>query len=404
MQLPRISKTQHLNTTEIQVANQIPSHIKALDGLRGIAILMVLIHHLTVFDVAAGLPSRVAILADFCGHGVDLFFVLSGYLILTRIRADCTKQGWLSRFWLKRCAKIAPTYFACLVGVYLILPHLLKLAGANGKLAMQTAAHGNWPWYAVFASNLRNGLDDRFTNPALDVCWSLGVEVQFYALIAFGVFFFGIPRARVLAGAFCIALLTRTLAVVAGESWISILVFPWYRIDTFACGAAVALGCWKWMGQRTGLVVTFCTAAAALFLPWSFESHWVQTLGYSAVAISGGFFVQLASKGEGGFINRVLCSKVLQFLGYTSYSIYLTHLPLRAVLRDIVLPRTIRPLAGASVISQQVLFYALGLLVCVFAGWLVWLCFEAPMHRWLLKLCLPSRSAGTTSKESPPGP
>jgi peptidoglycan/LPS O-acetylase OafA/YrhL len=270
--------------------------VACLDGLRGLAILMVLVHHLTVFDFTSGLPARLGTLAEFCSHGVDLFFVLSGYLILSRLQAGCSKPGWFGRFWVRRAAKILPCYLGVLAFVFLLLPFLLRAAGAGTKLATQTAVHGNWPWYATFTSNFLNAHDGRFTNPALDVCWSLGIEVQFYLLAALWVFFRGIPKPTTLALCFFIAIATRMTAQLCGAGWITILVLPWGRLDAFALGAATALGYWRWIAGYAGLVVAAATLAAPLIFPWSRETWWVQTAGYSAVAITGSHFVGIAAK------------------------------------------------------------------------------------------------------------
>lgn len=373
-----------------------------LDGLRGLAIIMVLFHHLTVFDQTSGLPVRLGILAEFCSHGVDLFFVLSGFLIFDRLRADCTSPGWMHRFWIKRTAKIIPCYFAVIAFVFLLLPSLLKMVGAGTKLSTQMSVSGNWPWYATLTSNFLNALDGRFTNPALDVCWSLGIEVQFYLLAALWVGFRGIPGSRSLAVIAATALITRAVAAIHGASWITILVLPWHRLDAFAFGAAITLGCWRWASSYVGATIATVTLVAPFLLPWSREHWWVQIFGYSAVGIASAYAVSIASTyRKESLLTRFFGNRFLGLCGTISYSVYLTHLPVRAALRDILLPRLIHPVTGSSVLLQQLLFYFVGGTICLFLGWLTWRFFEEPARRRVLAMFFPNNTRSTNLRSDP---
>jgi peptidoglycan/LPS O-acetylase OafA/YrhL len=394
--MPTTEPVQQTNLMPIVVRST--SRLAGLDGLRGLAILMVLVHHLTVFDQTTGLPAQLGTLAEFCSHGVDLFFVLSGYLILDRLRAESNAPGWLGRFWVKRAAKIVPTYFASVAFVFLLLPISLHAVGAETKLATQMAAHGNWPWYATFTSNFLNALDGRFTNPALDVCWSLGIEVQFYLLAAFWVFFRGIPKPATLALGIIIAISTRVAAQLYGADWITILVLPCCRLDAFAFGAVIALGYWGWINGYIGRIIAIATLSAPFIFPWSRETWWVQTAGYTAVAVTCAFFVRVAANAPVGSYSGIFFGgKWLRFCGTISYSVYLTHLPLRAALRDIVLPRIVRPITGPSVLLQQTVFLLVGATVCLAVGWAVWRFFEEPLRRRVLTSSLLSRPAASLS-------
>jgi peptidoglycan/LPS O-acetylase OafA/YrhL len=362
------------------------ARLPALDGLRGIAIVAVLLHHLTVFSSSNGLPARLATLAEFCSHGVDLFFVLSGFLILDRLHRDSGQPGWIRRFWSKRLAKIGPAYFVVIAGVFLLLPTLLALAGATTKLSLQRNVHGNWLWYATLTSNLLNARDGRFTNPALDVCWSLAIEVQFYVFIACWVRYRGMPTAKALASMVVIAVVSRIIAVMLDASWISILVLPWCRLDAFALGGAVALGYDKWLAHPIGRGVALLTLAAPWFLEWTRESAWVQILGYTAVAISAAVMMKTALTARPSSLPaRILGARILTLLGAISYSVYLTHLPVRAALRDLALPRFIAPLTGPGVIVQQLAFIVFGGGACIAIGWVLWRFFEEPVRRLLVR-------------------
>ncbi|HSV36422.1 MAG TPA: acyltransferase [Ramlibacter sp.] len=366
------------------------AHLDGLDGLRGLAIILVLIHHLTVMD-PAGTWEIFDALTEFSSYGVDLFFVLSGFLIVGGLQREAGAPGWARRFWVKRAAKIAPLYFAGVALVFLVLPALLSMAGAGAKAATQLTVRGNWPWYTSFGSNILNAIDGRFTNPALDVCWSLALEMQFYLLVAVWVALRGVPGRRTLGVVLALAMATRVLAALAGANWISILVLPWHRLDAFALGAAVALGYWRWICGYPGRAVCAVVFAMPFFLPWSREHFWVAALGYTAVALAGAHLVHLASASRpGSFTQAFFVSRFLRWCGSISYSVYLTHLPLRAVLRDVFLPYAIRPIAGGSAAAEQAIFYAVAGATCLLAGWVVWRYFEEPVRQRILSRVLPA--------------
>ena len=99
-------------------------HFPALDGLRGIAVLMVILAHFTAYGFPHE-PSRLlTAVASIGGTGVDLFFVLSGFLI-TRILLDTKcRPGCLKVFYVRRILRIFPLYYGFLVLIWLLVPLL----------------------------------------------------------------------------------------------------------------------------------------------------------------------------------------------------------------------------------------------------------------------------------------
>jgi peptidoglycan/LPS O-acetylase OafA/YrhL len=373
-------------------------HLPALDGLRGLAILLVLFHHLFVFDAVSATGRRLASVAEFAGHGVDLFFALSGFLIVRQLAAGRTTTGFAHRFWIRRAAKIVPLYLLVIFGVFVLLPPLLAFTGHGEKLRWVHAAQGHWPWYLFFLSNVRNALDLRFTNPALDVAWSLAVEVQFY-LLAFVMARWVAPArwVRLALMAIGVALAFRTCAVLAGTGWVPILVLTPGRLDAFAWGALAVLAP-AWLA-RCPVVLPWAALALPVLVPWSRTSPAVEIAGYSVVALMAGVLIQRATRpGPPSGPVRVLSRPALVTLGRISYSVYLTHLPLRAVLRDGLLP-AVRHLDTPRAWLEQGTFWFAGGLVCLLAGWLTWRFIEEPARQvtlaWLQPktLSLPFRPA-----------
>ena len=357
--------------------------LTGLDGLRGIAILLVLFHHLFVFDPAGPVGERVAVVAEFASHGVDLFFALSGFLIARQLGRAGTVPGFARRFWMHRLAKIVPLYLLVLLFVFVLLKPLLYLTSHQEKLGWLLSAGHNWPWYLFFASNIRNALDGRFTNPALDVSWSLAIEEQFYimAFVLARLFRTSLWARLALAG-IAVSVAFRATEVAMGAGWIPILVLTPGRLDAFALGVLAAMAP-AGLARIPGLVA-WLVVALPLFTPWSRANAWVEVAGYSVVALAAGVAIERAARPVAPSPSfRILSSPFLVLLGRISYSVYLVHLPLRAALRDILLPK-VRVLDHPAAWLEQGAFTLGASAACIGAGWLTWRVVEEPARLAIL--------------------
>ncbi len=365
------------------------SRVHALDGLRGVAILAVLFSHLTVYSpVGDATDHWLLMLSELGSRGVDLFFALSGYLIFERLRHTRTRPDWLRDFWVRRAAKILPLYAALLAGVYLALPSLLAATGFAQKLSLQSTVAGHWPWYASLTSNLLNGFQGRFTNPALDVAWSLAIEVQFY--LAASLIFLGWRHGgsrsfwlAVAAGAVSV----RMGAVALDFNWIQILVFTPARLDAFVAGIVLALGVKNLPRWLCTLGVAGLVAAALPF--WSRLGLGGQTVGYTWMALGCAVLIDRALHGEtSSLFVRMLSTRPLRTLGTLSYALYLTHMPVRAALRDVFLPATRQLDSGSAWLLQGVFYVGAGG-ICVLVAALGWHFVEKPARNLILQPAAP---------------
>ena len=161
--------------------------IPALDGLRGIAILVVLLRH-AIFGVTSvqGIEahSRFATFVIACGQlswsGVDLFFVLSGFLIGGILLDARSSPRYFQTFYIRRAYRILPLYFL-VIGLSL-LPHLLA------QFSVARATHTTplpLPWlsYATFTQNFWMAYLGVFGPSGMGITWSLAIEEQFYLSI-----------------------------------------------------------------------------------------------------------------------------------------------------------------------------------------------------------------------------
>lgn len=362
------------------------SRVAALDGLRGVAILAVLFSHLTVYSPVGDDPGHwLTMLSELGSRGVDLFFALSGYLIFERLRHTRPRSDWLRDFWLRRAAKILPLYAGLLMGVYLALPSLLAATGFTEKLSFQSGVADQWPWYAALASNALNALQGRFTNPALDVAWSLAVEAQFYLVASFVFMGWRQGGSRnfwlTMAAS---AVIVRIGAIALGFNWIQILVFTPARIDAFVAGIVLALGVKnlpRWL-----CVLGFAGIIAGAFPFWSRLGFGGQILGYTWMALGCAVLIDRALHGKASSLFvRILSARPLRQMGTLSYALYLTHMPLRAALRDVFLPPT-RLLDSGSALMAQGLFYLGAGGICVLVAALGWHFIEKPARTLIMQL------------------
>lgn len=354
----------------------------ALDGLRGIAIAMVLWHHLVELNLPPGRGSWLGWLRAGTGlswSGVDLFFTLSGFFI-GGILIDRRESPRLTRvFYLRRAVRILPIYYITLGFIAVAL--LARLPGSF---------HLFPPWvYALFLTNFALGLAQRWDWIPLSVLWSISVEEQFYLTAPWVVR--ALPPSRLpwfLAGLAVLAELARAAVLIwHPQGNLALHVLTPFRMDALALGAWVAWAvrsdaahpffdglrsAWKlWLAS--GLVLL---CGLALLRPA--EGSPVMALaGYPLMASVFALAVAILSGLRPPGLSRFLESRPLVHLGRHSYFIYLWHTLLGGAL--------IRWLGGPNFILNSP--HTLGVvLLAVAATWIAaaasWKWLEGPLVAW----------------------
>jgi peptidoglycan/LPS O-acetylase OafA/YrhL len=314
-----------LRSTEAE--NRIP----ALTGIRGIAVLMVMFLH---FLPEAIWPEHAWVKRAFqtaFGSGVDLFFVLSGFLI-TGILID-TKENphYFRNFFARRVLRIFPLYYGTLAVIFGLLPALGLLGGPSFEPVRQLS-----PWHWAYLSNVAwvwhpHGLD----SPQIDLrhFWSLSVEEHFYLVWPFVVAF--VSRRAVLrlcAGLLLFSLSLRLLLLCAppGNVPQNIIFFTPFHLDGLAAGgflAALTRGPdWRnWLTTAKIAFMALSLAIGALLLGMEGHATLARSLGLSllSVVLACGVFIVLAT--PEGRLSRALSRRPLQFFGNYSYGLYVIH-------------------------------------------------------------------------------
>jgi peptidoglycan/LPS O-acetylase OafA/YrhL len=312
---------------EAQVAEHrvtAPSRIPQLDGLRAIAILLVLVTHFWSYPAGFEPINR---LARTGWAGVDLFFVLSGFLI-TRILLDARDSPRYYRdFFARRVLRIFPPYYALLGVVFILLP----LHGTSPELQ---AVVRDWPLYVGYLANVALVLHGWQLFP-LDITWSLAIEEQFYILWPFVVRRLPLRGLLlVLAGMVVVVPLIRTVAWLGlGVGWMATHMLTFFRLDSLAMGGLVALALRRGLLggpalRRVALSVLAMVGPLLLLLietdRFRRDSLLAGTIGYSLLAIFFGALLVCCLL-AGSHLPRLLSSPALRRIGVVSYGIYIVH-------------------------------------------------------------------------------
>ncbi len=299
--------------------------LPALDGLRGIAAVAIVVHHAWMFS-AHGLTLADRAL-DEMRLGVTLFFVLSGYLVFGPFVAaalDGRRQPDLGRYAIKRAARILPAYWLVLAGAFALT------AAVHHPMGI---AADQLPLFVVFAQNqvaaVRGHLD-----PPL---WSLAVEASFYALlplVAIAVARLGRDR-RAQLGLVAALGGAGVLACALG----SILSWPRTVTDSllttlplFACGMAVAVIVHeRRLPARTGVAlalsaIPLVVAGAVVESAFGLQAGSLRPL-VSDLPAAAGFALLVAALAATPLRTRPLTAAPVLFAGTISYGLYLWHFP-----------------------------------------------------------------------------
>lgn len=296
-------------------------YFPALDGLRGLAILLVVIYHNFGF---------IEKYFFFGWLGVDLFFVLSGFLITDILLKELGSRNFLRNFYIRRILRIFPLYYLCLILFLVLLPRL----NTNLNLRYYTDNQG-WLW-----AYLQNWLYI-FKNPdqtnTLNHLWSLAVEEQFYLLWPLVILLVRKPRYLLFFVSFLLVIVLGLrlwiwMNQIADLAYFNLYTFT--RIDGICIGATVALmqrinpGFLK---KYTSVIVLFFAALnfAFFFLNryYQFTFPYLALAGYTTFAMIFGLLVNDAVMRETKIIGSILNFSVFKFLGRISYGLYILHWP-----------------------------------------------------------------------------
>jgi len=359
--------------------------VPALDGLRGLAILLVILRHTSYYMQPDTTIGNVMLDVLSTGWmGVDLFFVLSGFLI-TGILVDAKGSRYYFRnFYVRRSLRIFPLYYGFLAVVFLVLPRFYAYEGGSFGALLE-----NQEWYWAYLVNVLESVEGAGSTPLNTThLWSLAVEEQFYLVWPAVVLWLSREHlfrlcVWMIVGALALRVAIATLA--GGEGHVAGYMLTPARMDALAFGAPVAIAVrapngtawlerWAWPAAGASGAVLLLLFLARPGLEWIDAP--TQTIGFTAVAgLSTSLLVLVLLARRGSRLHRTFDSGWLKALGTYSYAIYLFHYPLLNVFRYVIPLREV-PAVWGTKIPAQILFTVAVTVASFAVAWLSWHLYE----------------------------
>ena len=300
-------------------------HVPELDGVRGCAVLMVLVFHYVNGQAAGCAPdswlSHLTKVTGLSWSGVDLFFVLSGFLIGGILVDYHQSPGFYRTFYVRRAARILPVYGFTLACFYLFRG---LIDPERYSWLFDDAIPG--ASYLTFTQNIAMGIRGRFGSNFLGPTWSLAVEEQFYLFVPILLLLLSVPRFKQIVVLLVIASPFLRLALPGFHS----VVNTPFRMDSLLIGVILAMICRS--DQAMGMLNRHRqTLWAAFFIMlFGMGTMTIRGAGHffldpTALAVFYAVFIAIVVLHQGERVTSVLRTFALTRLGIYSYGIYMYH-------------------------------------------------------------------------------
>lgn len=352
--------------------------IMELDGLRGIAILLVISFHYINNQLVNSLSPIGKLLAkatSFGWVGVDLFFVLSGFLIGSVLMRTKESNNFFSTFYLRRFLRIIPNYYLLLVLFIIVqlLPYFSSNYMITGNQAIPLSS------YFIMIHNFYIAYENNMGVGALSILWSIGIEEQFYLIFPFIVQYL---KEKPLLFALVVFIIGASFVRLYYNNWIPRYVLLPARMDSISLGVLVAyfhryLDFESFIKKNISYLILFlifdvviCAGGYALYGDLGVIKHTLFAIAFTIALILA--LVKVP------FYAAMLRNKLLCWIGTISYSLYLFHYFILILFQDFNGHEN-----GVVINNQQDVMVTLLALACsFFIGWAIFKLLETPFVKW----------------------
>jgi peptidoglycan/LPS O-acetylase OafA/YrhL len=364
--------------------------IPELDGLRGVAILLVILLHYVSDSTGGGFGSvlyrfRAIFRLGWCG--VDLFFVLSGFLIGGILLDARDSPRYFQTFYVRRAYRILPIYYVW-VTLYIVVNTSFE-HWRDSPLSVDPAILNHLPLYYLFAQTFQPLLVGTVGAYWMGVTWSVAIEEQFYLIAAPMVRFLREPHfVCALVSTIFLCPFLRLLVIAEWPSQLNLIyVFMPCRADSLAIGMITAV-LWKDPGHRRWLANHSKQLSAAalsllagipVFIKWfpSPYTRFAALVEYQWLAFMFACLLLISLLDKQSVMARAMRLGFLGHIGQLSYCIYLIHLPILAIAHAVLLGSPVHRIDTFSGIGVTIL--AAG--ITFTAASLSWAFLESPLIR-----------------------
>jgi peptidoglycan/LPS O-acetylase OafA/YrhL len=312
-------------------------HLARIDALRGVAILMVMQLHIFFITFAydyLNLPAAARYLLRSGGAGVDLFFILSAYLLTTNLLRQRDRPGVITTFFARRALRILPMFLILIFGGFAIEALWLKAGGTTDVWLW----HDHYPLstYLLFLQNWRLGLDGHWSAQFFAPTWSLAVEEHFYLLLPLIATRLEPRRLAIVAIAWILLAAPTRIFVLLEFGGIAPTTWTIARLDAFGWGILIALApnLWPSLAKRFDARLAIGAGSAlfvivVLFAPYLlpggrndsvFGPTWVDL---AMALVTFGVVNHTGEPRQAGPVMRWFA-----WCGERCYSLYLVHFPM----------------------------------------------------------------------------
>jgi peptidoglycan/LPS O-acetylase OafA/YrhL len=318
-----------------------PGHrFTALDSLRGVAALGVLLHHMPASNGLAALP-----IARMGSLFVDFFFVLSGFVIASSYGEKLAGTFALRKFAVLRLGRVLPVHLV-MVALFAVIECAAWALGSGGFSLRPAFTGTHSPLHLFTASFLLDGYIPHWQNFFNGVSWSISVELLLYALAA--------AAFRWRGGVWMLGLIGIG-ALLLHALWIDWPVLT-TNVQRGLTGFAAGVLCWEWFRRRGERALRAATLLEAISLTGLMLFIWFseQFLHFEWIFVPAAVVVVVFAH-QGGAISRLLSNRWPVWLGAISYSLYMTHVMVLARAADLMLLAarlTGRPLASYAYVGE----------------------------------------------------